>query len=111
MEKIEFDEWKKLELKVAKIIAAERVPKTEKLYKLNADIGSEQPIQIITSLVPYYKEDELIGKKIVVLTNLKPTKFAGLMSEGMLLCAEKEDGSECVLLTTDKEIQAGTQIT
>ena len=110
MAEIAFDEWKKLELKVGKILQAERVPKTEKLYKLKVSLG-EKAIQIVTSLVPYYSREELEGMKIVVLTNLKPTKFAGEVSEGMLLCAEKSDESECVLLTVQKDILEGTQIT
>lgn len=111
MEQIEYSDFKKLEMRVEKIIKVERVPRTEKLYKLQVDVGSEQTRQIVTSLVPYYKEEELLNQKIVVLTNLKPTKFAGELSEGMLLCAEKEDGTECVLLTTEKEIDTGTRIT
>jgi tRNA-binding protein len=110
MEQISFDQWKKMEMKVGKIIEVEKIPRTEKLYKLKVDLG-EKRIQIVTSLVPYYKEEELKDKKIIVLTNLKPTKFAGELSEGMLLCAEKEDESECVLLTIDKDIEVGTQIT
>lgn len=111
MEEISFDEWKRLEMRVGKVLEVERIPKTDKLYKLQVDIGKEQPIQIVTSLVPYYKEEELKDKKIIVLVNLKPTKFAGEISEGMLLCAEKDDGSECVLLTVEKDIDAGTPIT
>lgn len=110
MEQINFDDWKKLKIKVGKIVEVERVPKTEKLYKLKVNIG-EKIIQIVTSLVPYYAEDELKDKKIIVLVNLKPAKFGGEVSEGMLLCAEKEDGSECVLLGLDKDIEVGTQIT
>ncbi len=110
MQEIEYSDFKKLRMKVGKIVLVERIPKTDKLYKLQVDIGSKQ-IQIVSSLVPYYKEEELINKKIVVLINLKPTKFAGEISEGMLLCAEKEDESECVLLTTEREIEQGVQIT
>ncbi len=110
MEQVSFDEWKELKLKVGKILEVQRIPKTEKLYRLQVDIG-EKTIQIITSLVPYYTEEELKGQKIIVLVNLKPTKFAGEISEGMLLCAEKEDGSECVLLTVQKDIDVGTQVT
>lgn len=106
-----FDDWKKLDLRVGKVLKAERVPRTEKLYKLQVDIGPGKHIEIVTSLVPYYKENEILGKKIIVLVNLKPAKFAGELSEGMLLCAEKEDGSRCVLLTVDKDIEAGTKIT
>ena len=111
METISFDEWKKLKMKVGKIIEIERVPKTNKLYKLQVDIGSEKPVQIVTSLVPYYSEEELKGQTIVVLINLEPTKFAGEISEAMLLCAEKEDGSKCILLTTQKETEPGTPVT
>ena len=77
MTEISFGEWKKLDLRIGKILDVDRVPKTEKLYKLQVDIGKEKPIQIVTSLVPYYTEEELKDRKIVVLINLKPTEFAG----------------------------------
>ncbi|MFN4212963.1 MAG: methionine--tRNA ligase subunit beta [Microgenomates group bacterium] len=109
--KISFDEWKKIEMKVGKVLKVEKIPNRQKLYKLQVDIGEEKPRQIITGLVPYYKEEELLGKLIIVLTNLKPAKFAGELSQGMLLAAEKDDGSECVLLTVDKEIELGTIVT
>lgn len=109
MDTIKYEDFKKLEIRVGKITKVERVAKTEKLYKLQVDVG--KPIQIVTSLVPFYKEDELMDRKIIVLVNLKPTKFHGEHSEGMLLCAEKDDDSECVLLTTEKEIEEGTLIT
>lgn len=111
MDRISFDEWKKLSLKVGEIVKVERVPQTDKLYKLQVDVGSEKPIQLITSLVPYYSEKELKNLKIIVLVNLHPAKFAGEISEGMLLCAEKEDGSKCVLLTVEKDIEVGTPVT
>ena len=76
MEEITFDEWKKLEIRVGKILKVERVPRTEKLYKLQVDLG-DKSVQIVSSLVPYYTEEELQNRKIVVLVNLKPTKFAG----------------------------------
>lgn len=111
MGQITFDEWKKIEMKVGKIIKVEAVPRTEKMYKLQVDIGSGKTVQIVSSLRPYYTEEELKDQKIIVLANLKPTKFAGEISEGMLLCAEKEDASKCVLLTVQKDIETGTQIT
>ncbi len=107
---IDFNQWKSIEMKVGKIMTVEKIPNRDKLYKLVIDVGEEKPRQIITGLVPYYKEKELLGKLIVVLTNLKPAKFAGEISEGMLLAAEKEDGSRCVILTVDKEIEPGTMI-
>lgn len=110
MQEIEYNDFKKLQMKVAEIIKVERVPDTEKLYRLQVDIG-EKKIQIVTSLVPYYTEKELQNHKIVVLINLKPMKFRGELSEGMLLCAETEDEKECVLLTVGKDIANGTSIT
>lgn len=107
MSEITFDEWKKLELKVGKITDVEKIPQKDKLYKIQVDIG--KPIQIVSSLVPYYTKEELLGKKIIVLVNLKPAKLGGEESNGMLLCAEKDD--KCVLLTVEKDIVAGSQVT
>lgn len=111
MDEATFDDWKKLQLKVGQIREVERIPKTKKLYKLQVDLGGEKLTQIITSLVPYYTEEELLGQKIVVLTNLQPTTFAGHRSEAMLLCAEKTEGDVCVLLTVQKDIAVGSPIT
>ncbi|MBS3106251.1 tRNA-binding protein [Candidatus Woesearchaeota archaeon] len=107
---VTYADFKKLEMKVGTVQSAERIPKTEKLYKLQVDIG-EKRVQIVSSIVPYYAAEELVGKRIVVLTNLAPTKFGEERSDGMLLCAETEDGKTCVLLTTDKEVPAGVPIT
>jgi len=111
MERIDFEDWKKLRLMVGKILEVQRVPKTDKLYRLRVDIGTDKPMQIVTGLVPYCSEQELADRTIVVLMNLKPARFAGEVSEGMLLCAEQEDGSRCVLLTTEKPVDPGTPIT
>jgi tRNA-binding protein len=108
---IEYSDFSKLDLRVGRVRQVERVPKTEKLYKLLVDIGNEKIIQIVSSLVPYYMEEELLDSTIIVLVNLKQTKFHGELSEGMLLAAETEDGSECVLLTTQKDIALGSKIT
>ena len=110
LEQINFKDWKKIKMQVGQILDVERIPKTDKLYKIQVDIGNKK-IQIVSSLVPYYKEEELLNKKIIVLVNLKATKFAGELSEGMLICAEKDDESECVLLTVEKDIEIGTIIT
>lgn len=110
-DQISFDQWKKVQMKVGKIVKVEKIPNRDKLYKLQVNLGEKRLRQIITGLVPYYKGEELLGKLIIVLTNLKPAKFAGEISEGMLLAAEKEDGSKCVILTVDKEIEPGTIVT
>jgi tRNA-binding protein len=111
MEQITFEYWKKLELKVGRIVTVDRIPNTEKLYKLQVNIGLDRTIQIVSSLVPYYSSEELEGSSIIVLVNLKPTRFHGELSEGMLLAAEKEDGSTCILLKPEREIEPGTPIT
>ena len=108
---IEYSDFTKLDMRVVTIREVERVPKTDQLYKLQVDIGREKPIQIVTSLVQYYSDEELLNKRIIVLINLKPTKFRGELSDGMLLAAETEDESQCVLLTTLSEIADGTPIT
>lgn len=111
METILYDDWKKLALKTGRVVAVERVPKTEKLYRLQVDLGTGQPVQIVSSLVPYYTEEQLLGRSLVVLTNLKPAKFGGQVSEGMLLCAETPDGATCVLLGPQEPVPPGTPIT
>ncbi|MBD3204344.1 lysine--tRNA ligase [Candidatus Woesearchaeota archaeon] len=109
MNMIEFDDWKKLELKVGRIIKAAKIKKADKLYKLIIDIGKKEPIQIVSSLVDYYSIKELINKKVIVLVNLKPARFKGEISEGMILCAENKDN--CVLLSVDKDIKPGSPVT
>jgi len=108
--KITIDDFKKVDIRVGKVVSVEKIPNRDKLYKLQVDIGEEIPRQIITGLVPYYSQEELLGKYIVVLSNLEQAKFAGEISDGMLLAAENEDQSKCVLITVDKEIEVGTKI-
>ena len=108
MEEISFEEFKKMDLRIGKVLSVERLPRTNKLYRLSVDVGMEKPVQIVTGLVPYYKEEELKDREIVVIVNLKPAKLSGEMSYGMLLCAEK-DGS-VVILGPEKAIGAGAQV-
>lgn len=111
MQEVSLADFNRFDLRVGKILAVERIPKTEKLYKLQVDIGQKTPIQLVSSLVPYYSAEELINRKIVVLVNLKAAKLAGELSQGMLLCAEDKNSGKCVLLTVHKDISAGTPIT
>ncbi len=107
MDKINFDEFKKIEMKVGQIVEIGRVEGADKLYKLAVDVGEAQLRQIITGLVPFYAEDELRGKKIIVVTNLKPAKFRGEESNGMLLAGGSEEGGFSVL-TLDRDIPVGS---
>jgi len=106
---ISFEEFKKMDARVGTITQVDRVPRTEKLYKILVDLGSLGIRQTVSSLVGYYEPNELIGKRIIFLSNLKPTKFAGEVSQGMLLAAEQDQ--KIALLTTDREIPNGSRIT
>ncbi len=110
MDEIEFNDFKKLDMRVGKIVKVERVPDTDKLYKIQVDIGKEDTIQTISSLVDFYEKDELIEKNVVILTNLKNTKFCGEVSEGMLLASETDDEENCVLVSPEKEIEIGSKV-
>ena len=101
---ITIEELDKVELKVAQILTAERVEGANKLYKLTVDLGKEQRT-VVSGLVPYYTEQELIGKKVVLVSNLKPAKLRGIESNGMLLAAG--DGENVKLLTIDGDIAVG----
>ena len=109
VEIISFDEFKKTELKVAKILSAEDIPGKDKLYKLEIDIGEEKPRILFAGLKPFYSKKELQGKSIIVVANLqpKPLKGTGIVSEGMLLAAVAEDGS-FAFLTVEKPVKPGT---
>lgn len=111
MDKIKYSDWKKVEMKVGLILAVERVANTDKLYKLQVDVGESEPRQIVSGLVPFYTVEDLMNKKIIVLTNLEPAKFKGEESNGMLLCAENTDENTCVFLTVEKDAKVGAIVT
>ena len=87
-----------LAYKVGQIKEVERVPKSKKLYKLQVDVGEKTPRTIVSGIVPYYTEEELLGKQVVVVTNLKPAKLCGIESNGMLLAAGEEDVVKLLVL-------------
>ena len=92
---ITFDDFAKLQFQVGEIIACEAVKKSKKLLCSQVKIGS-QVRQIVSGIKAYYTPEEMVGKKVMVVTNLKPAKLAGILSEGMILCAEDADGNVCV---------------
>jgi methionyl-tRNA synthetase len=108
---ISYEDFCKLDLRVAKVIEAENHPNADKLICLKIDLGSEQR-EIIAGLRGYYEPSELVGKEIVVVANLAPRKMRGLESHGMLLAAstESEQGKSLILLTTEKDIGAGAEV-
>ncbi len=102
---IEYGDFDKLELRIGKIIKCEEVPKSKKLLCSQVQIGSEVK-QILSGIRQYYSAEEMVGKKVLVLNNLKPATMAGMVSEGMLLCAEDDKGN-VVLLNPEKDMPAG----
>jgi methionine--tRNA ligase beta chain len=108
MNEVSFKDFKKLDIRIGTVAEVERVPGSDKLYKLQVDMGDETR-QIVTGLVDYYTPDELLGKVIAVTINLKPAKIFGQWSYGMLLAAELEE--RLALLTTDREIPNGAKVT
>lgn len=106
--KIDFEQFMNVELKVARIIEAEPVPKSSKLMKLKVQIGPEDR-QIIAGIAKAYSPEDLIGRQVVVVANLKTAKLMGLESQGMVLAADDEDGSP-ILLQPDKEAPEGTSV-
>lgn len=107
MEPIGIEDFAKIELKIGKVISAERVAKSEKLIKLRVDIGEER--QIVAGIGKTYSPEDLVGKKITVVANLKPVKLMGVESHGMLLAATDEDGLLSVL-SPDKELKQGARV-
>ncbi|MBO8160552.1 MAG: methionine--tRNA ligase [Thermosipho sp. (in: Bacteria)] len=105
---INFDDFKKIDLRVAEILEAERIEKSEKLIKLIIDLGELGRRQIVAGIAKYYSPNELIGKKIIVVANLKPAKLMGVESQGMLLAAKIND--KLTLLTIDTDIEPGAKI-
>ena len=107
-EEITFDDFAKMQFQIGEIIKCEEVPKSKKLLCSQVRVGS-QIKQIVSGIKQHYSAEEMVGKKVMVLVNLKPAKLAGVLSEGMLLCAEDAEGN-LALLTPEKEMPAGAEI-
>lgn len=107
-EEITFEDFGKMQFQVGEIIACEAVPKSKKLLCSQVKIGS-QVKQIVSGIKAHYSPEEMVGKKVMVLVNLKPAKLAGVLSEGMLLCAEDENGV-LALMTPEKPMPSGAEI-
>ena len=108
MENIIFEDFQKMELRVAEIKTCEDIEGADKLYKLTIDAGEERTI--VAGIKIHYTREELIGKKIVIVANLEPRKLRGIISHGMLLAASTEDKSSLALVTLDKAIPNGSKI-
>lgn len=104
---IEINDFAKLDLRVAKVVSCEKVNKSEKLLKLQLDIGIETR-QVVSGIAKYYKPEDLVGKKVVMIANLKPAKLMGIESQGMILAAG--NGDKLALVTVDGDIPVGSKI-
>lgn len=105
---VSFTDFKKIELKVAKILEVEEIPGKDKLYKIKIDLGDEQK-QIVAGIKPFYTKEELKGKNIVVVANLEPAVIAGVKSEAMLLAAKDNEG-KYALVTIADNVAPGTVV-
>jgi methionyl-tRNA synthetase len=103
---ISMEEFQKMELRVGKVLAAENIKKSDKLLKLRVDIGEERTV--VAGIARHYKPEELVGKTIILLANLQPTKLMGVESQGMVLAADGPDG--VILATFDKEAKVGSKV-
>ena len=106
---VDFKDWQKLDLRVAKIIKVENIEGADKLYKLEIDLGLEKRI-LVAGLKPYYTQEELEDKIIIVFTNLEPRTIKGIESKGMVLAAVNKDESKIRLLQPDADVEIGSRV-
>lgn len=107
MEELTFEEFKKMDLRVAVIKEVLNHPQADKLYLVNIEIGGEEK-QIVAGIKPYYQKEELVGKLVVVVNNMKPTAIRGVESKGMLLASHDENG--LAIVTLDKPVSSGSVV-
>jgi len=108
MNYISIDEFKKIDIRIGKILEVKDHPNANKLYVLIVDLGNEKR-QIVAGIKDWYKPEELLGKKIVVITNLEPKNIRGMESQGMLLAAEDEN-KNLSLIVPEKDVKVGTKV-
>jgi len=106
-DEITIDEFSKVDLRVAEVLKAEKVKNADKLLKLEVDLGAEKRT-VVAGIAEYYRPDEMVGKKIILVANLKPAKIRGITSQGMILAASK--GDKLGVITLDRDIPAGTRV-
>lgn len=105
---IDFEDFSKVELKVGTVLEAEEVEGSEKLIKMQVDLGEEHPRQILAGVRKWYSPSDFVNKQVVVVVNLKPRTIMELQSQGMMLAADSANGP--VFLTVDKKVPPGTKI-
>jgi methionyl-tRNA synthetase len=108
---VEFKDWMNLDLRVAEIKQVEEIEGADKLYKIILDVGPEMGERIVCAgIKEYYEKNELLGKKIIYFSNLKPRVMRGIESQGMLLAASSENHKKVILLSPEKDIENGSKV-
>jgi methionyl-tRNA synthetase len=107
---IDIGDFTKVDLRVGEVLTAERIPKADKLLLLSVDVGEEKPRQILAGIAQYYDPEQLVGRKIAVVANLKPRKLRGHESQGMLLAASVGDEGKPVIATFTEEVPNGARL-
>lgn len=110
IDEIDIETFAKLSFRIATIEKVELVPKAKKLYQIQVDVGQLGKRQIVSGIAPYYTPEELVGRQIVIVANLKPATLMGVESQGMLLAASTEGNEVLALLSPDKPIAAGSRV-
>jgi methionine--tRNA ligase beta chain len=108
MDNVTFDDFKKIDLRVAEIKTCEDISGADKLYRLTIDVGEERTI--VAGIKQHYTKEELVGKKIVVILNLEPRTIRGITSHGMLLAASSPDHASVVLIEPGRDIPSGSTV-
>ncbi|HLC73955.1 MAG TPA: methionine--tRNA ligase subunit beta [Candidatus Nanoarchaeia archaeon] len=108
MDTIKFTDWQKLDLRVGEVLEVNDHPNADKLYLIKIDVGDKK-INLVAGLKNYYDKKKLVGKKVIIFTNLEQKILRGIKSEGMILAADDENGN-VVLLTIDRDIKNGSKI-
>jgi methionyl-tRNA synthetase len=107
---IDITDFAKVELRVGEVLTAERIPKADKLLLLTVDVGEEKPRQILAGIAQHYESNQLIGRKIAVVSNLKPRKLRGYESQGMLLAASVGEDGKPVIATFTEDVPNGARL-
>ncbi len=110
MDRIQYSDFSKLDIRVGKVIAAEAVPEADDLIRMEIDIGEDEKRQIVAGMKQYYQPEDLVGRTVVVLINLEPKKIRGHLSDGMILAASTPGYEEVKLLSVDGNLPPGCKI-
>ena len=107
---IEIGDFAKVDLRVGQVLTAERVPKSDKLLLMSIDIGEEKPRQVLAGIAEYYEADKMVGRKVVVVANLKPRKLRGYESQGMVVAASFGEEGKPVIATFTEDVPNGARL-